>query len=118
MQTSESSALDVPGERRRIARFRSWWNKQELYPPSVGRWFRLRATFFRAEREHARQWQGGVPDELRAAAHALWNRDTGALWLHVSRGAAMCFCRPLSVLHWGGKKDTDSSQASGECIKI
>jgi hypothetical protein len=95
-----SGMLDVPGARRRIMRWRSWWNKSELYPPSVDQWLRQRQRFFNHERAHASSWSGGVAQEVREVATGMMRGDLERTSRHVRRGIMLLFCRPLSVFRW------------------
>ena len=100
MQPAGASALEVPGVRRRITRYRSWWNKAELYPPSVDQWLYARSAFFEGEAAHARVYNNGAAAEARCAAEHAAHGAVGGAARHVVRGAVLCFCRPFSVLTW------------------
>lgn len=100
MQPANASALEVPGVRRRITRYRSWWNKAELYPPSVDRWLYVRAAFFEDETAHARRYRNSPVEEARCAAEDAVHGAAGGVGRHMVRGALLCFCRPFSVLSW------------------
>lgn len=96
MQKTDA-ALEVPGARRRVQRWRSWWNKQEMYPPSVDRWLGQRSSFYRAERAHTQNYACGIIRELQAGAAAAqggtWNTVLG----HVKRGSFLLWTKPI---HW------------------
>ena len=105
---SRYSVLDVPGARRRMLRWRSWWNKNELYPPSVDEWFARRRLFHERERKHAVAWVAGQAagrGQTKATSLQSNERHTsglmdslmGALRL-AQRGAICVFCDPLSCL--------------------
>jgi hypothetical protein len=47
-----NNMIETAGGRRRLYRWRSWWNKSEMYPPSVDRWFEVRNSFFKSESLH------------------------------------------------------------------
>lgn len=85
MQKSDA-ALEIPGARRRVQRWRSWWNKQEMYPPSVDRWVSQRGEFYKTERQHAKRFDGGFIKEMSASATAIkagsWRDVAG----HMRRG--------------------------------
>ena len=95
---AHSSSLDIPGAKRRTTRWRSWWNKQELYPPSVDQWFAQRRAFFQDERAHARASLATAGSELCSAASSASQGNAASMRWHLYRGCVLVFCRPLSVL--------------------
>ena len=94
---AERGSLEIPGVRRRILRFRSWWNKSELYPPSVDQYWKQRNAFFARERAHAALWPGSVRHEVEGVATRAVEGRVGEAARHLQRGAALLFCQPLSV---------------------
>lgn len=96
MQKSDA-ALEIPGARRRMQRWRSWWNKQELYPPSVDRWISQREAFYRAELEHAERFEGGVVNEFQAGVAAAQAGSFEHVAGHLRRGAFLMCSKPV---HW------------------
>ena len=111
---AQGHTVDPPGVRRRITRWRSWWNKSELYPPSVDQWIAQRRKFFEQEREHAAQWQHRAADEAQAAVRAVQQHDAGLALRSVHRGAVLVFCKPLSL----GSKAAEKTQGVNYALAL
>lgn len=99
---SADAALDIPGARRRMQRWRSWWNKSELYPPSVDRWFAVRRAFFGSEGVHLAWRSQDAQKQLEAGFTAAqegggWQRVAKHVW----RGSVLLWCKPVA---WGGQE--------------
>jgi len=95
-----ADVLATPGLRRRISRWRSWWNKHELYPPSVDRWLRQRASFFSRETAHLHGHLDAfsVVERTRTAIAALQSGSAADAGRHVHRGFLLAFCYPFRSL--------------------
>eukprot|EP00892_Ulva_mutabilis_P008690 jgi/Ulvmu1/6193/UM028_0049.1 len=100
MQKTDA-ALEIPGARRRVQRWRSWWNKQEMYPPSVDRWLAQRRAFHRAERLHAQSFGGGWAREFQASTAAVHAGSWTHVQAHVWRGAWLLWAKPID---WYGRR--------------
>lgn len=94
MQKSDA-ALEIPGARRRVQRWRSWWNKQEMYPPSVDRWLSQREAFYNTERKHAQRFSGRIAKELKAGTVAAQAGSWRDVIGHMRRGAYLLFSKPI-----------------------
>ena len=99
-----NTAIEIAGARRRLYRWRSWWNKTEMYPPSVDRWFEVRGSFFRAEGLHlawrSRSAHQHLQDGFRAAqGGGPWQRAVKHVW----RGSVLLWCKPIAWGDGGGR---------------
>ena len=94
IMNKNDDSLTTPGLKRRIARWRSWWNKHELYPPSVDRWFRQRSLFFKGEREHTHAILGSfnLSQCIGQLSESLQQRHLIEANRHLQRGFVLAVC--------------------------
>lgn len=103
-----NAVIEMPGARRRLYRWRSWWNKSEMYPPSVDRWFAVRSNFFRSEGMHLAYRSQDAEKQLvlgfrTAQEGGPWERTVK----HVLRGTVLLWCKPIAWPMYRRSSDTN-----------